>query len=469
MKNRKILAIVILLLNLGISGMAHAANVGHDNFQKLDERFQALSTEIHQYHADYHKDRLGRTGDADVLHSKVKALNETGKPLDAIAYGLLNLPAILNNINHPATIYLMTVLLDYNEFNHAKKLYDIIVVEADDFTLAKAEFLLGQYYFRRKNWSLCDYHLTRALDNGVLDEVDRHQALVLGGVLLQYNSQHREAIRYYQKVPVDSKYYPVAQINIALVNIRQGWWTDAHIIINDLLDGQTNAQGEKSPEKIEMINRLYVILGYSMLKTEFYRYAREAFRNVEIDSIHASQALLGIGLSAAGQEDYIGALSAFNRLSENSVHSIYKDESYLLLPYTYARLKQTARASEAYDAAIEYYQLRIKQLQALLLSQNGINAHLYSGSRNPQITLNKQTFDTSDIYPAVFLDNFSMLYRFKQAVDDPQLLSRLNPLYQQYGATYEDILKTAIDRHSGYLTSYQSQSRFGLANVYDQK
>ena len=479
MNNKSTLSAAIIFLSLVVSATASAQLSEQDSFRQLDADFQALSANLYQYYVNQHQNRLGKTDNIETLRLRIEQLNATEQPLDGIAYALLNFSTIAENINDPTTIYVLELLLEHNEFDSAEKLYEIIYDEADDFTAAKADFLFARYYFRRNEWALCADYLADILNNNLLSDQDLHYALILNGILLQYKKQHRQAMEHYRKIPADSAYYLHGQINTAVVNIRQGWWTDAHIIINRLLNNpelieQENAGENNASGRADMVNRLHVILGYSMLRNEFYRYAREAFRNVAIDSPYANRALLGIGLSAAGQEDYVGALNAFTRLSELAEDNIYKDEAQLLRAYTYDRLKQRATAARAYENAIEYYQRRISQLQNLSVSDDGINAHVYTGATSTRVSLKNQAFDIGDgYYPKVLLNNFSALYHFKNhfatTTDNPQLVADINAVYQQYEAAYRALLTTAVNHYSEAVASYLSQARYRLATVYDNR
>ena len=86
--------------------------------------------------------------------------------------------------------------------------------------------------------------------------------------------KHRQAIENYNKVPASSEYYVYAQLNSAIANIRQGWWTDAQTTINDVIK---NTHIDNSNE---LTNRLYLTLGYLLLQKEYFRDARNAFMKI---------------------------------------------------------------------------------------------------------------------------------------------------------------------------------------------
>src|SRR5690606_31020616 len=183
--------------------------------------------------------------------------------------------------------------------------------------------------FERKAWDKAQQYLSAIEVQNALTKAESDYTSIMRGIILQMHKKHRESVKHYDSITDTSDYYTYAQLNKAIAFIRQGWWTDAHIAINDALKKNT-------PKKLtELNNRLYLVLGYSQLQHEFYRDARQTFRNIALDSQYVNRALLGIGLCALHQGDFVGALNAFKLLQSKQQDDIFVTESYLLLAFVY--------------------------------------------------------------------------------------------------------------------------------------
>jgi hypothetical protein len=438
--------------------------------KNLEQQYKVLSEALYKHYINEHKSRFTRSDDINDLYQKVLKSSEAKNPIDSVAHILNNLKTILDNLDNTQILYFIEKLLDHNELNTAITLLAAAEQKADNFNLSKIYFLFAKYYFQREEWIACAQHLSSALTNNTLPELDRDYAFILSGIILQKNKRHRVASNYYEKVPKDSEYYNYAQLNNALVNIRQGWWTDAHIIINGIIDSKEQKKREnKNKPNDELTNRLYVVLGYSMLRNEFYRYARESFRNVNLNSQYSNQALLGIGLSAIGQEDFIGALNAFTRLKEETIANIYIDESHLLSAFTYDKLRQSMTASTAYSEAIEYFQSRIENINNKIEAIQAGNIKTFKNIVNQAISIEIQGQDLTKEYPQSLLNEFRDLQALQEKIQNPKHLTDITSLKNQYLDTFKKIANNKLRNDIDHINSYLNQSRFGLAQVYDKK
>jgi hypothetical protein len=251
---------------------------------------------------------------------------------------------------------------------------------------------------------------------------------------------------------------------MAIANIRQGWWTDGHILIEQAL-----AQSE-SKQQEESLNRLYLTLGYSFLNQEYYRHSRNAFRKVGLRSTYTNKALLGLSLTAANQEDFIGALNAAKILKQQTTYALPVDEAYLLIPYYYEKLQQHTTATSGYTEAVTYYQKRISKIKTLINSPIDVSHYLVKNQQTTSILIENNPINFSQDYPEFILENYIKLHRYPPylAILDNE---ELNEEFTQLRDTYENLIKnmihTILKQRIQHLNSYMDQSRFGLARLYD--
>lgn len=310
-------------------------------------------------------------------------------------------------------------------------------------------FELTRFYSTNENWAA----VIRLLkDPGILEQLttnDAAEAYVLLGSALQKQKKHREAMRFYERINSESEHFRIAQLNLASALLRQEWWTDAHIAINAAL--QTN-KGKRD----ELDYRLFTVKGFSQIQFGFYRDARESFRNVAISSQYAQRALLGLGIAALHQQDFIGALNAFDKLRAQQQSDISVAEAHLLSAFTLRQLEQFDAATARYQEAIDYYQKVSQDLEALLNSTTNVSIHFLRPENNKDKTLKNSASKIA------LLNDLSKIASGTEANTIASLKSRLSQVSAERAASLLREEKNAID-------SYLSQSRFGLASLYDHK
>lgn len=396
------------------------------------------------------------------LLETIKTHKNNNDTTTAISIIIKNINLLKNNINHKGILHFPDFLL----LNNAKMAADILLAhankESDSTVIATFYFAYAKYYFARKNWK----KTIETINNlpGELTQSDYHAAILIHGIALQKLRQHRQAILLYKKIPDTSKHYASAQLNMAISNIRQDWWTDAYMIINNLLNTpETRSSNDKK-------DRLYTILGHLFLLKHYYRNSREIFRKVGAGSKYENKALLGLALSAASQNDYIGALNAVRLLKNKKTFALQVDEANLLVPFFYEKLRQHTTASAGYNDAIKYYQSRINNIDATMKLSPDSFLNNFSNISNSALVINKELIPAKNI-------NFQLLSNYVRLLQDYDLYVKSSnnaKLIREHSETYSlfknyihKIVKQSLNRKSIQLASYMSQCRYGIARMYD--
>ncbi len=430
-----------------------------DDINQLDSEFRKVSASYYKSSANASTDKRSRFSRISKLHARVKELTVHADDISAIQLLYQNKGLVLNNIDDRAVFTFIELLLRNNEWHMAEELFSAIKDEGDRSLLSTANFLFARYYTDRHEWKNAD-----ALLNGIFSELpveDAAYAYLLKGVALQNLKQHRKAIVFYKKIPASSRYYREAQLNIAVASIRQGWWTDANLIIK-----KVTADTPKGISQNETINRLHLVLGYALLQREYYRNARDEFRKITLDSRYANRALLGIGLTAANQEDFVGGLNALSILKNKNTYDLSVDESYLLLPYVYDKLKQSTTVSTSYTEAMTHYNNRINSLNNIISRHVSFTANQYNDNTST-LLISDNNLDYGQKYPDSFIKNYRLLLKFGNSTATLSLTNQINNLLKSYDRTYQKIVSDLIEQRIGYLKSYLNQSRYGLAKFFD--
>lgn len=444
------------------SNAVSAAQVTPAEIKALEKRFRAISTEVYSDLVRQNRFAKNSFKTIEALEQETLNLASQDKHVQAIYLIRKHLNLIKNNIDNRSIFYLIEVLLAHNEWNTANEILATVRSEGDKSLLSNVTFVYAKYFINRKEWS-------KALENldGVINDLpteDANYALLLQGIADQNLKKHRTAVKYYSRISETSKYHSLAVLNTAVAYIRQGWWTDAKLIIDKLLENP------KAKVSDEMVNRLYLVSGYSLLEQGYYRHARDAFRNISLDSQYTNRALLGIALTATNQEDFIGALNAINILKQKKSQDLSVDESHLLLPYIYEKLKQHMTASKGYTEALGFYQVRIKSINSLMTPELGLSQEIRISANKSKLHLGDNIINFTRQFPKSFLENHSALESLRQHVDD-NMKKNTRQKFERFYAAHTLMLKrmtrSLLDTRIGFLNSYMSQSRFGLARLYD--
>jgi len=428
-------------------------------FYEVDQKHQEFSSHFH--HARLIASETTITSHTmESLEKAVQTLINNKTPIIAVNLIIKNIPLLKENYDDPEIIRFIEILLNQNETVSAEMLYSLITQEGDQLLISNAAYLFAVFEFKRNSWKETLKHLTGIIND--LPAKDYHNALLIKGISQQRLARHRDAIDTYQLIPPSSAEYIAARLNLAISNIRQGWWTEGHIIITQVINSPEAQLNE------EAINRFYLTLGYSLIKQQYFRDARKAFRNITIDSRHSNRALLGIGLAAASQEDYSGALSVITKLKEKQTYDLPSDESYLLAPYFYEKLSQSATASAGYFEAVTYYQERIEEIEALM--NTNIPPKSYLNNTNSIIHVGKTPINTSPEMPRFIIDNYLALNNYRSHIEDfnnKALTTEFEQLNREYESIITTMINSALKQRIADLNSYMDQARYGLARLYD--
>jgi tetratricopeptide (TPR) repeat protein len=446
MMSRFILLIVLMTGSMTSGLLAYADNPPttpnlRDTAQKLFADFYAQSNLLHK---NYLQKNVNKLATIEQLVTQVTQELKAARRFSAIQLVTGNLGLIRTNIEANDVIHIFDLLLEMEALEQAKALLLIATQTASDNVISKMHYRLALFYYAHEDWKKTLKEIDAITARNALTQDESDYAYVIYGVVLQNLKQHRQAITYYDQVGNTSNYYGYAQLNKAIAFLRQGWWTDADLTI------ETAVSAESVTKNPELLNRLFLFIGYAQIHHEFYRNARDSFRKISVKSEYADKALLGIGLCAIHQGDFAGGLNAFNLLKRKDSDDIAVIESRLLSAYTYVLLGKKDVAAEQYTNAIIYYQNKL----------NEIVASKQSSLQN--IPLN------SEYLPSWLKVHIESLQEFKQLALSNSERAKISSLYDQYLSLTKTLLNKGYDERIEVLSSYLAQSQLGQAQLYDK-
>lgn len=451
---RKLWLLLVLPVSIALPGAA-AQDGGPNTADSLDAEYQQLAARFHQ---------APRGGDEIIddpvqLLQRVELTAELRHPQAAVRLLLDNLDTLMKRARPATVAALANFLLAQNETRLVERLEQDFDDAGDAAAVANIRYSRARYHARLQQWQQVHELVSDTFAD--LSSDDSDYAYLLQGSALQKLKRHRISIASYANIPADSRYYVHAQLNTAIANIRQGWVTDARLTIRDLLP----VAADGAPE---LTDRIYLVLGYALLHKEYFRDARDAFRQIKRDSRYAGKALLGIALTAISQGDYVGGLNALTILQSQPVADLTADEAYLILPHVYKRLDQPDSVAAAFLEAIDHYQQRLLALNRI--KADGIDPEGLALSPNSgDVRLGGETFAFSQHYPFHLVKNRQNLAFIADRAATPQLEDDASELIAKYDAALREAVSDLIEIRKKSFTSYLNQSRYGLARHYDEQ
>lgn len=392
------------------------------------------------------------------LVTAVLQAQESGNLIRVSGLILANKVLMNTNADAEALQILTRALLNAHAISLAEDVLRDFDNSGNDYLVAGLKFEFVKYFAMHAQWDQALKKLNEIDIANTLPKQEGDEAFILLGACLQHQKKHREAVGYYERINENSEHYREAQLNIAIAYIRQDWWTDAQMAIKKALEASPAVNDE-------LANRLYTVMGYSQLQHGFYRDARESFRNINVKSQYANRALLGLGMSALHQEDFIGALNAFNHLKKKTDQDMSVFESYLLAAFSLEKLKQQKTATAGYHEAISFYQQQSSTYENMigqLRDKNQVVQGQTSGAINA---------DMKRIQPELSRLSAKIEILDKLAVYPLSNKSRqaMSLLSKKMTDSYVDQAIAALTERQTVIDGYLSQARFGLAKLYDTK
>jgi len=448
---------LIFILIFSNTVLAEQNNINRQ-LKKLEEDYQSILTDFYRDKASYAVESMQAIPSIDLLHSEILWRISSKQPVVAIQLIYFNIHTVRNSIKHKAIIEFIRLLLENNDMNLANTLLDDVQKKGNHDLLPEIHFQFARYYAQRNKWSKVNDLINESVSK--LSSTNRESAFLLNGVALMHMANYQLAKESFVRIPASSQKFVYAQLNVAIANIKLGLWEEVETEIDSAINKVLFDKGG------EIVNRLYLLLGYTQMQRHNNTKARIAFRRISLDSRYTNRALVGIGLTAVNQKDFSGALNALTILKNKKTIDLSVDESYVLFSYLYEKQFQEYKMSTSYIQAMKYYQNRIEQLEAIATEENDLSLISYDDTAST-IVINNNSFDYSKMYPESFMSNYRLLNQYLKLSKTESLKNKIKKLTYRYDKMLQKITSILARQRKEYLISYLNQSRFGLAHLYD--
>jgi hypothetical protein len=213
----------------------------------------------------------------------------------------------------------------------------------------RARFFLGKVWYQRGYFDKAAESLANAGSGGLTPSMNAERQMLLAQALLA-EKRYSEAVAVLDHWQVAGVWQAYAQFNLGVALVRNGQ-LDAGAKLLDTL-GKTESTNREVDALRDKAN---LALGYAMLQANRAAESRPALERVRLEGPQSTRALLGVGWAASAAGDYRGALVPWLELHGRNLLDPAVQESYLAVPYAYAKLSANGQAVEAYEAAIREF------------------------------------------------------------------------------------------------------------------
>jgi lipopolysaccharide biosynthesis regulator YciM len=212
----------------------------------------------------------------------------------------------------------------------------------------EAWFYLGKIWYERGYYDRSEQALNN-ISGELTPNLEAERQHLLVNALMRQDRYDEAALRLRNwHGPEDWMAY--ARFNLGVALASQKRLAEAAPVLNAV--GTMNAVGSEMQALRDKAN---LALGYAWLQADSPAAARSALGRVRLVGPYATRALLGMGWADAALGEYRNALTPWTELHGRSLLDAAVQESYLAVPYAYAKLNANAQAAEAYEAAVKSF------------------------------------------------------------------------------------------------------------------
>lgn len=213
----------------------------------------------------------------------------------------------------------------------------------------RARFFLGKVWYQRGYFDKAAESLANAGSGGLTPSMNAERQMLLAQALLA-EKRYAEAVAVLDHWQVAGVWQAYAQFNLGVALVRNGQLDAGARLLETL--GKTESTNR---EIAALRDKANLALGYAMLQANRATEARPALERVPLEGPQSTRALLGVGWAASSAGDFRGALVPWLELHGRNLLDPAVQESYLAVPYAYAKLSANGQAVEAYEAAIREF------------------------------------------------------------------------------------------------------------------
>jgi TolA-binding protein len=219
----------------------------------------------------------------------------------------------------------------------------------------RAWFYLAQVWYARGYLDRTEQAL-RQVQGKLPAQLEAQRTHLLANVLLR-QGRFDEAVQLLKDWRGSPDWVAYAQFNLGVALVREGKVDEADAIL-----ASVGELGTAQPEMLALRDRANLALGFAYLQANKPDKALPILQRVRLNGPYSNKALLGVGWAQAALGDYKGALVPWLTLRGRNLLDAAVQESYLAVPYAYAKLNANAQAADNYEDALRSFALEGQNL-----------------------------------------------------------------------------------------------------------
>lgn len=213
---------------------------------------------------------------------------------------------------------------------------------------ARAWFYLAKVWYARGYYDRAVDSLNRI--EGTLPPLMRAERVHLSANALMRMERYDEAIALLSGWKSRSSWSHFARFNLGVALLRSNRLAEGTPFLDET--GQLQSSDE---ELLALKDKANLALGFAYIQAGDPAKATPFLERVRLDGPQSSRALLALGWARAAQDRYEDALTPWLALRERNLLDAAVQESYLAVPYAFARLGANTQAAQYYEQALESF------------------------------------------------------------------------------------------------------------------
>jgi hypothetical protein len=213
----------------------------------------------------------------------------------------------------------------------------------------RARFFLGKVWYQRGYFDQAAEALAASGKAGLTPAMDAERRMLLAQALLA-QGKYPEAIAVLDnwKGPVVWQAY--AKFNLGVAFVRSGRLEAGARLLDEI------GRLQRSNKELDGLrDKANLALGYALLQAKRPLEARPVLERVRLQGPLSTKALLGVGWADSDTQQFREALVPWLELHGRNMLDSAVQESYLAVPYAFAKLNANRQAAEYYEAAIREF------------------------------------------------------------------------------------------------------------------
>lgn len=220
----------------------------------------------------------------------------------------------------------------------------------------RARFYLGKVWYQRGYFDKASEVLGRAGSGSLPEGMEAERRLLLAESLLA-QQRYDDAVASLANWNAPPGWAGYAAFNRGVALIRSGRQDEGLRELDNL-----GRRAGRTAEGAALADKANLALGYTLLQAGHPAEAQEALSRIRLEGPLTTRALLGAGWASSTAGHYEEALTPWLELRSRNILDSAVQESYLAVPYAYAKLGATAQAAEYYESAVSEFEAESRRL-----------------------------------------------------------------------------------------------------------